>query len=436
MTHEFKLNVIGCVVNRLQNLFFFGLFLFSASSGSALDWQNSKNFLREKNYDYSYAVDQLEQARLTEKENLSLFLPQIDYILKHEQSNDTLDVYERYYSSGLVLTQNLFNGGKDYYSYKSNQQKLSLEQLNFKLAKIKLQSELKRLVAQLEYTQKSVALSESIVVRRKENFESVSLRYGTGYEDKAAVMLSEAYLVDSNLDIDVSKADYDQADKALKQFLGINQGEKLIWQGTIPQKNITVLDDHTNIKFEEILKKCSTEHPLILQAQHEERVKYFDHQVEQSGFFPMLDLTAKYTDYDSQPQLQQSKWLVGLTLTIPLFSGFSTVTKNKSAELSYQQALKKTLNQTSFVVNQIHKSFANLKLAKTRVFVAEKYLKAAKLRAEYMHEKYNLGLAWFDRWDSAETSLIAREKDYLQSQRDLIVALADFEEAIAYDEEE
>lgn len=426
----------GLNVNKVKSSLILGIVLFSAVRGNALNWSESKTLLREKNYDYSNAVNQLEQTRLSQKESAASFFPQLDYVAKHEQSNDTLDVYDKYYSSGLVLTQNLFNGGKDYYSYKSSQQKYSVEQQNFRIEKIKLQSELKRQIAQLEYTQKSVALSEAIVVRRKENYESVSLRYGTGYEDKAAVMLSDAYLIDSTLDIEVSKAELDQADKSLKQFLGLPLNEKIAWQGTIPQKNIELVDEKSRAQVDTTIEKLQAEHPLVLQAQSEEKSSYFNKRTEQAGYMPTLDLTAKYTDYDSQLQLEQNKWLVELTLTIPLFSGFSTQTKTKTAELQYEQALKKTLNQSSIVVTQIIKTYANLKLAKSRVVVAEKYLKAAKLRAEYMHEKYNLGLAWFDRWDTAETNLIAREKDYLQAQRDLIVALADFEEAIAYDEEE
>jgi outer membrane protein len=61
--------------------------------------------------------------------------------------------------------------------------------------------------------------------------------------------------------------------------------------------------------------------------------------------------------------------------------------------------------------------------------VDQAFLDAAKTRADIARTKYNNGLMTFENWDIIENDLIQRQKSFLQSQRDRVVAEAAWEQA-------
>ena len=68
--------------------------------------------------------------------------------------------------------------------------------------------------------------------------------------------------------------------------------------------------------------------------------------------------------------------------------------------------------------------------SKEKVEVNKDLEEASEVRAEIGRNKYNIGMLTFENWDIIENDLISYQKSSLRSEYELIVAEANFENAI------
>jgi outer membrane protein TolC len=120
---------------------------------------------------------------------------------------------------------------------------------------------------------------------------------------------------------------------------------------------------------------------------------------------------------------------VGVSLTVPLFSGGRDyfATKSASANWISSEALRQGAVAQS--IARLRETHAAALEAAARVRVEESFLAAARTRAEVARNKYNNGLTSFEDWDQIENELIARQKSVLSSRRDRVTAEAAYEQA-------
>lgn len=64
-----------------------------------------------------------------------------------------------------------------------------------------------------------------------------------------------------------------------------------------------------------------------------------------------------------------------------------------------------------------------------RAEVQKGFLNAAEVRAEIVRSQYTSGLLSFEDWDIIENDLITTQKQMISSQRDMVIAEADWERA-------
>jgi outer membrane protein len=77
----------------------------------------------------------------------------------------------------------------------------------------------------------------------------------------------------------------------------------------------------------------------------------------------------------------------------------------------------------------LKQTYASYAESAEKLKVDQAFLDAAFTRAEIARSKYNNGLMSFEDWDRLESDLIQRQKNFLQSQRDRVVAEAAWEQA-------
>jgi outer membrane protein TolC len=141
-----------------------------------------------------------------------------------------------------------------------------------------------------------------------------------------------------------------------------------------------------------------------------------------SGFYPSLDFTASvqnsqqmlYTNADNQ-------WSVGLTLTIPLFSGLSTYYSTKSAH-ALENAARDTEVYSDFTTYEtLRQALFNFQEAVQLLRVNQLSLNALSIQERIATKQYNNGLMTFENWDIIEGNLVTSEKTMLtgDENRDL-----------------
>ncbi|MBW7887950.1 MAG: TolC family protein [Bacteroidetes bacterium] len=112
-----------------------------------------------------------------------------------------------------------------------------------------------------------------------------------------------------------------------------------------------------------------------------------------SGYFPSLSLNGGYgiggTNFSDISDVKS--WNVGISLSLPLFSGFQTKTSVQTSTLDYEYAQQNLQQAKRKVEKDIRTALLNLETAKKRLDVSAKNVISADEDRRIAEERYNLG---------------------------------------------
>jgi outer membrane protein TolC len=378
--------------------------------------------LLRNNADLKAAVATFESTRVLEGSARSGFLPQISAKLSYDKSEKGSPNADGSYGASLSASQNLFAGLQDHGKVQQAAANTRNAQATLRGVKSRLSYDLKNAFASLLYAKESQNLTAQIIQRRQANLRLVQMRFQSGRENKGSVLLSQAYLNQAKYD-DLQAANALHVAKAqFARALGLDVYESVDIQGGVPETepptampSIADLIENT---------------PDYAGARAQEEASAAAVTVARSQFFPQLALSGSVgeADHDFFPD-EHDKWSVGLNLSLPLFDGGKDYYGTKSATLAHAAAESARVNTSRETAAKLAQAFTDFQEAVAKLKVDESFRQAATMRAEIARKKYNNGLLSFDDWDVIENDLITREKAYLQSKKDRVIAEAAWEQA-------
>lgn len=324
-------------------------------------------------------------------------------------------------SGVLSVSQNLFSGFLDENKIKEAQVKTLIAKINLKQVKIKISSDLKQAYYQFQYAFELTKLSKKILDRRKDNLKNVELMFSSGRENKGSYLVSEAYFQQAQFELKQTEVMLKNSQSSLYSVIGIADPEDILPPDPL-QLNIEVL---VKPQFKE-LAKASLEYQLSQQQEEAARIVI---EKAKSAYYPSLVLSGNTGKYDENFPLNYNKWFLGLSLTIPLYSGGRDSAQYHSSLEQWKSEQIKTRNMESDLVTKLKSTFSKFELSIEKYKVDEKFEFADRIRSEIGKQKYNNGLMKFEDWNTIENDLILREKTTLSSKNDILVSEVNWEKA-------
>ncbi len=317
------------------------------------------------------------------------------------------------YSSAITLSYNLFSGFRDRANLSRAEANRQLAAANLDAVRSQISFELRQAFVTLDYANAYLKLTDSIIERRSQNERLVRAQYETGRENQGSYLLSQAVLEQAQYDRFQAGNRVLLAAQALAHVLGEDSMELEI-SGEIP-----LSDPKETIQVESLLPLTPvhrTEEARVVLAQA-------NVQLAQSGFYPSLDLAASVVNRtDLLYVSDRQQWSVGLSLSIPLFSGFKTLHDMRSSKYLETAAGFNRMNSDFDTLNQLRVAFYAYQES-IRKFKADRTsLNAITVQQKIARKQYNNGLLKFENWDIIEANLISSQKTALTSRRDRIIA--------------
>ncbi len=406
-------------------IFIFSLVVLVSQAEEVLTWNKAVDLAIQNNSDLQAAQANLRALKFTEKSLRSGYLPELSASLSGSQSgllNEDTDPNENYTAS-LNLSQNLFSGFVTLERLNQAQANTRVSDANLQLTAARIAFELKSNFENLVFASQFIALTKDIVRRREDNLKMVTLRFESGRENKGSVLLSRANLSQAKFEVLQAENNRAVVKLQLDRSLGIDNEKPYGVVGEIP---ITA-PPHIAPDFKSLATQTFDHKQVVAQAE----ASYAGFKIAQSGFYPSLNLSAASGRQDSIffPR-GDSSWSVALTLNIPIFNGGRDYYNTKS---SSQNWMASEFNRSSVdrqLLVKLRQAYYTWVEAVEKLKVDESYRQAAVTRSEIAKSKYNNGLLSFDDWDQIENDLIARQKNYLQSYRDRVLAEAAWLQAL------
>lgn len=393
-----------------------------AAAATPLTWKQSLQRAAENNAELKAARANFESTQDLAKAARSGFLPTITLNTGLDRTSSTSDGVttggDNSYTASVTATQNLFAGFGDTGRVSQANANARASEASLNAVKAKASSDLKTAYEGLIHAKEYIKLTEEILRRRADNLRMVELRFSNGRENKGSVLLSKAYLSQAKLDDLQARNDLETTRAQLARVLGYDDPSDVDASEPVPLSPPPAAPD---------FKKLATGTPDHLQAEAQDDAARAGVTVARAGFFPSLNLTGSVGKWGADYLPRDDRWSMGLTLSLPLFNGGrDAYTVRSAAAVSLAASLGKA-NVDRDLLAKLKQAYANFTEAVAKFEVDQNFRDAAVVRAEIARSKYNNGLLTFEDWDVIENDLINRQKAFVVSKQNRVLAEAAWE---------
>jgi outer membrane protein len=301
-------------------------------------------------------------------------------------------------SYGLGVSSNvvLFDGLANFANLSSSKNNLEAIKLTIEGAKQDVVFNTINLYYTIVESEQLLKVREENVKQQQKNLETIEERNRLGSVTMADVYQQQVQLGNAELDVIRQKNTLETAKSNLLYYLGLDVLENYTYTDSFTERELEILKTNVETdynKIQELVNQAlQTRRDYLSQKLNLESF-YNDITSAKSGHIPRLTGNLGYgTAANSIDNLFDSQtYSAGLTLSIPIFSGFSVNNAVQIAEVNAMNYELQVRDSERLIKQDILKSFLDLDAAKKGITVTKKNLKAAEENLKIEQEKYNLG---------------------------------------------
>jgi outer membrane protein TolC len=326
------------------------------------------------------------------------------------------------YSSSLSFSQTLFEGGSNLASVRAARFQTEMARQNLNLTINQTVESVRLAFYSVLQKEDRLTVTENILKRRKDDLVLIDLKYRAGIESDAAVSEAEANLASAEYDEMTTREGLRLAKIGLNFLMGrpkeeplqIARDEKLLEFPSREEAVLIGLADRPELSREESRLKLQLAH--VSQSRSE--------------FFPDLSFSASVGRRGEDFFQGDDTWSAGVNMSLPIFQGFKrTASYSQSkADLRQQAAQYSQTRQT--VEEDIEVAYSDWLLARKRMEVADKNLRAAANMYSLTRIQYQQGTVAYFVFQQREASLTRAENERVNALFNLYTAGAALERAL------
>ncbi|QHI68959.1 TolC family protein [Tichowtungia aerotolerans] len=351
------------------------------------------------------------------------FLPQINASAKHTKSgsraDDSASKEQDSTSAGLSLSQSLYSGGANTARREQALIRLNIGKEQYRATLSDIEQQARLAYIDVLYAQELIDLTRKITDRRANNVRLIQLRFDGGRENAGSLARSKAQLKEAEFEEREAHRSLDYALKNLSAAIGriepiAGVAGALSFTSPDPLANLQVLTRQT---------------PNYLIAEKQVESARQGLTVTRSERFPSIKLSAS-TGLAGEQDLRDESWSMGVSASIPLFTGRRLTSEVLAANEQVIQTEMDLIDTGNSIMASLQGTWNNYTDAVEYAEVQKTLLDAEVLRAEISTAKYKQGLLDYEDWDIIESNLISQNKLHLQRQRAAAVQEANWRNAL------
>lgn len=326
------------------------------------------------------------------------------------------------YSTGLSLSQNIFDFGK-------TPAQVRIQKLNYSASVADIDTAVEQAVFAVKQDYYGV-----LQAKRTRDVADEALRQYQLHHDQAQaqfeVGLAPKYdVTKAAVDLGNAKLNLIKAQNAVKLALSTLNNA----MGVAGALDYDVEDNMSfgpsGLSFDEALAEAYRNRPDLASVVAKRQAAESSIALAKTGFFPTLAGTASY-DYSGNAFPLAKGWSLALNLNVPLFNGFQTTAQvaQARANLNVLRANEETLRQSIRLA--VEQAYLNLTQAEELVPVAQLNVTAAQENLDIANGSYKEGVGDPIQVADASAALASAKIAYIQALSDCKVGRASLELAM------
>jgi outer membrane protein len=332
------------------------------------------------------------------------------------------------YSSSVGLSQTIFDFGK-------TPTQVRINSLNTESSRFDLDSTLNTVVFNVKQ-----AFYNVLQAQRNRDVARESVKQFQQHLDQAQGF----YSVGTKSKIDVTKAEVDLSNARLNLIKAENQVRlSRVTLNTamgipdVPDYNLQDNLSYTKygLLFEEVLSTVYNQRPDLQSLLKKKEAAKSSIDLARKGYFPVLSGNANYAYSGANSSggtgfPLNNGWNYGVSISIPIFSGFDTKYKVAQAQANYDTVSANEQSLRLDIYSQVQQGYLTLREAEERISTSELTVRQAKENVELATGRYRAGVGSPLEITDALVGLNNAQVAYTQALTDYKNAQASIEKAI------
>ena len=378
----------------------------------------------------------IEASRARIEQALANYYPQVNFNTAYTSSTYNLfgagpfligktynwNFYD-YYAVGPTLSQMIYDFGRTPNTVKINRENMKASEQDFITTKQTVVLNLKQAYFGVIQSSRLVKVAEDTVRQIQEHLDQAKAFLRAGTVPEIDVTQAEVDLANAQLAQIRVRNGLQAAQVTLNNAMGLRQDLTFPVEDTLEFKIF-------EISLQEILHAAYDRRPEILQIKARQRSQDAAVKVAQASYYPLLTGNASYLFRGIQINALYWDMAVGATLTVPIFSGFSSPNQvaEARATLKNLQAQEETTRQN--IRLEAEQAYLSLKEAEESVRVSGKAQAQAEKKYSLATGRYQVGVGSPLEVTDSEVSLANARVNYIQSLVNYKIAEARIEKAM------
>lgn len=327
------------------------------------------------------------------------------------------------FSTGLSLNQNIYDFGRTSNTVKVNRENAKASEEDVATTKQTVVLNVKQAYFGVLQTLRLIQVGEETVNQMKQHLEQARGFYQAGTRPKIDVTKAEVDLANAELGLIRLRNNYQVARVTLNNALGLREDLRFAIEDSLGFKP-------REITLEEILKISFAQRPEILQLKARQRGQEAGIKLAQASYYPTLSGNAGYLYRGSELNNLYWDWSFAATISIPLFSGFSSPNQVAEARANLRNLQAQEENLKLNIRLEGEQAYLSLKEADERIRVAEKAVAQAQENFELATGRYQVGVGSPLEVTDAEVLLANARANHIQALYDYKVSEARIDKAM------
>jgi len=445
MERKMKREINKNVLNKMVDVFLKGItgvLLFSVmvfGSGMVISIQDSINIAFNKNISVLNAYTSEKIYREKINEYYGGVYPQISLSVGYTRNIDKPLAFfgqgkvemgkDNSYSMSIDMYQILWAGGKVDTGIQMAKIYKDVSEENTKLTKNLIKKSVKSLFYSILYTKELVNINKEVVDLAKKHLQTTQERYKEGLSSDLDVLREKVEVSNSEPRLIKAENLYRTGLLNLKNLLGLNLDD-----------DMKIIGDFNcgsnNYNFDELYKKALLNRPDYRLSILNKKMSEKQVQLESSAHWPTISAFATKQFFGvSDSGFPDEKWrgwsfLAGVKFSMPIFNGFSVVSRVKQAKYNLEIAERNIDDISRKIKIELQQSLFDIEEASKRIESQKTSVENAKKMLETTEVRFKEGLSSQLELNDATLAYNSARLNYAQALYDFCVANVNLEYVI------
>ena len=364
----------------------------------------------------------LAKSNISVESARSSYYPSADFSSSIRNSEGYGGDRQTSYSSSVGLSYSVYEGGYRRASVDAARAKVEVTKEQYRLSQDQLVLQVKEAFFRILQKQEQTSLVEDVAKRRNDDLVLIRLRYEAGRESSPAVKESEASLLQAQYDMERAREELAQAKVELNLLLGRAARAELALKYEEKDSDFPAVAT--------LIERAKQERPELRSEKANRPALEAQVTQAKSSYLPKVSFSTSYSLSGDEFTKQTGGWGAGLSLSLPIFDGYSRKAQLSTAKLSLENQTDVLRELELQVVEDVESAYSTWKLARDIVQVTEKTLEAAREMYLLTKMQYEQGSTSYFFLQQKEAGLTGAETSRLSALLNVRVSAARLEKTL------